>query len=66
MLSYHLVGGYLPLHYVVAACPEEAPLVFDHIMECCRYRPVQQMVFSGLRTGKSKAEKYEEDIAEKV
>lgn len=56
----------MPLHYVVAACPAEAPQVFDHIMECCRFRPVQRMVFSDLRTGKSKAQKYEEDIADKV
>lgn len=40
--------------------------MFDHIMDCSKFRPVQQMVFSDLRTGKTKSQKYEEDICQKV
>jgi hypothetical protein len=58
--------GYIPLHYVVAACPNKAEEIFDFLMDYCKNRPIQKMVFCDSRTGQTKARKYEIDAANKV
>jgi hypothetical protein len=61
-----MIGGYLPLHYAAAACPLGAPEIFDLLMEHSKFRPVRKMNFADNRTGLSKGEKYEGDVARKV
>lgn len=54
--------GYLPLHYLAAACPEQAVQSAERLLAGCSDHPLKRLVFQELRTGKSPEEKAQIDI----
>lgn len=65
-MSFDIAGGYLPVHYVAAACPSGAPEVLDILLKYSRCRPIHQMLLNDSRSGESKDEKYRRDITNMV
>ena len=61
-----VLGGFLPVHYVAAACPPGAPALLDLLLKHSRCRPIHKMSFEDTRTGESKDVKYKQDIANMV
>lgn len=53
---------YLPLHYLVAACPSNAIECFDFMMAKGCHRPIEPLKVPEIRTGKSSDEKFEMDL----
>lgn len=65
-MSFDVVGGYLPVHYVAAACPSGAPEVLDILLKYSRCRPIHKMSFNDSRSSESKEEKYRHHITKMV
>ena len=65
-MSFDAVGGYLPVHYVAAACPSGAPEALDILLKFSRCRPIHKMLFNDSRSSENKEEKYRYDITNMV
>ena len=54
--------GYLPLHYLAAACPEGAVESASRLLTGCSDHPLRRLAFDDQRTGKSDEDKILVDI----
>ena len=47
------IDGFLPLHFLVSSCPNNAIAVFNELMSLASHRPMEAVTFEDYRTGQS-------------